>query len=107
MESQREIEILNNHLIQQRDELKDEIKELKLNIEKKNQSIMEYFDKLCIIKMPFGLPNDTKLIEVLVTKEAYQKEILPYNKMLNALHEAKEIQPPTETKKEEVETIQK
>jgi hypothetical protein len=98
-----EVEMLNEMLIKERDELKDEIKSLKLDIDKKNKAFGEFFSKFCIMKIPFGLPNDTKIIEVLITKELYENEIVPYNKTLELLLNAKKLDKPPETTQSEQE----
>lgn len=84
-----ELELLNENLIKERDELKETITKLENQIKELSLSVRDYFSKFCIVKIPFGLPNDTKNIEVMMTKTLYEKEIIPYNQVLQALINAK------------------
>ncbi len=85
---QQDLEVLNDHLNEQVEKLKEEIQEKDKQIEKMNEGLQKYFSQFVHCTLPFGMPNDSKNIEVLMTKQQYEKEIVPYNKLYNAFQKA-------------------
>lgn len=100
-----ELELLNDNLVKEVEELKKSVEERNEEIKKMREVITEHFNNFVILNMPFGQKGDVKIIQIMVLRETYENEIIPYNKMYDALKEAeKNMKPisemPTELKVE-------
>lgn len=97
-----ELKLMNDSLIKEVDDLKKLVEIQENEIKKMRDAITEHINNFVILNMPFGQKGDTKIIQVMVLKETYENEIVPYNKMYEALKEAeKNIKPISEMPKQE------
>ena len=105
LEELYELETLNEHLNNELEKLKEQLEERDSQILKMRQAVDEYFDKFVQLNMPFGQKGDTKIIEIIVLKDTYEKEILPYNRMQQIMLEAEKNAKPIEKAPKEIQEI--
>lgn len=85
-----DLETLNDYLNGEVEKYKEQVEEKNKIIAEMKDAMKTFFGRFVKLDMPFGQPGDTKLIEVIVLKDTFEKEILKYNIVHQALLKAKE-----------------
>lgn len=83
-----DIEYLNEVLIKERDELKEELAKKQNQLDKMVEQLKEFSKTYLKWQVPFGRPGDSKMIEVLIHKNVYEEEILAYNMLYDKVSKA-------------------